>query len=82
MAKENMICPFSNRLCEECPCYRGRHYYLCFCVKYRGSLSRPGESAEADGRSMPKGRTNGDLHVPSIKPPSAIDPFAVEHEKS
>jgi hypothetical protein len=38
MAKTKMICPFSHKLCEECPLYRGRHYYLCFCDKYRGYI--------------------------------------------
>ncbi len=38
MAKEKMICPFSKGVCQECPQYRGRHYYLCFCTKYRGYL--------------------------------------------
>jgi hypothetical protein len=43
MAKTIMLCPFSYRLCDECPLYRGRHYYLCFCKKYRGYI---GESKE------------------------------------
>jgi len=38
MAKAKMVCPFSKGLCVECPQYRGRHYYLCFCTKYRGFL--------------------------------------------
>jgi hypothetical protein len=38
MAKTKMICPFSKELCVECSQYRGRHYYLCFCSKYRGCL--------------------------------------------
>jgi hypothetical protein len=40
MAKINMVCPFSHRLCDECPLYRGRHYYLCFCEKYRGYIGK------------------------------------------
>jgi hypothetical protein len=80
VAKENMTCPFSNRLCKECSFYRGRHYYLCFCYKYRGSLRKPGEFAEGNLMSMSRGRTNGEFKVPSIVPPSAIDPFAVERE--
>lgn len=42
MAKTKMICPFSGKLCKECPQYRGRHYYLCFAKKYRGYLGDPG----------------------------------------
>ena len=38
MAKSNMLCPFSNKECFECPQFRGRHYYLCFNPKYRGYL--------------------------------------------
>ena len=41
MAKTNMLCPFSKRLCSECPLYRGRHYYLSLCQKYRGHISQP-----------------------------------------
>ena len=40
MAKTNMLCPFSNRLCSECPLYRGRHYYLSLCQKYRGHIGK------------------------------------------
>ena len=41
MAKTNMLCPFNYRLCEECPLYRGRHYYLSLCKKYRGYIGEP-----------------------------------------
>lgn len=41
MAKTKMLCPFSKKLCRECPQYRGRHYYLCFQTKYRGYMGRP-----------------------------------------
>lgn len=47
MAKIDMVCPFSQRLCEECPLYRGRHYYLCFCEKYRGYIDQPGKRAKS-----------------------------------
>jgi len=40
MAQIDMLCPFSDRLCDECPLYRGRHYYLCFCEKYRGYIGK------------------------------------------
>jgi hypothetical protein len=46
MAKINMLCPFSHRLCDECPLYRGRHYYLCFCQKYRGYIGESEEGAK------------------------------------
>jgi len=43
MAKINMICPFSGKLCRECPQFRGRHYYLCFYTKYRGYIGEKEE---------------------------------------
>jgi hypothetical protein len=49
MAKTKMLCPFTDELCQECPMYRGRHYYLCFHAKYRGYLEKSGK--------MPKPRT-------------------------
>lgn len=52
MAKVDMLCPFSQRLCDECPLYRGRHYYLCFCEKYRGYIGQ----SEGDTKSR------GDQH--------------------
>ena len=48
MAKTPMLCPFSERLCEECETYRGRHYYLCMCEKYRGYI-KPKEPVNYDG---------------------------------
>jgi len=43
IAKIDMLCPFTQRLCDECALYRGRHYYLSFCKQYRGYI---GESKE------------------------------------
>jgi len=48
MAKIDMLCTFSHRLCDECPLYRGRHYYLCFNEKYRGYIGEPKEHAKSD----------------------------------
>jgi hypothetical protein len=48
MAKIKMICPYSHRLCSECPTFRGRHYYLCFCKEYKGYLGE--ENKEKDHR--------------------------------
>ena len=47
MAKINMLCPFSHRVCDECPLYRGRHYYLCFCEKYRGYIGKSEEHTKS-----------------------------------
>jgi hypothetical protein len=54
MAKIKMICPFSHKLCDECPLYRGRHYYLCFCQQYRGYIGESEQRAKpgADGQPV------------------------------
>ena len=48
MAKTKMLCPFTKELCRECAQYRGRHYYLCFCSRYRGYLGNPEDQAEQE----------------------------------
>jgi len=73
MAKTRMICPFSGELCKECPVYRGRHYFLCFCEKYRGYLSEPGVAP-----AISRTGSNGKFEMPSVIPPvGAIDPFTI-----
>jgi len=47
MAKIDMFCPFSHRLCSECALYRGRHYYLGFCKQYRGYIGESKENAKS-----------------------------------
>jgi hypothetical protein len=61
MAKEKMLCPFSGKLCKECPLYRGRHYYLCFNKSYRGHLENPGETAEMPSAVDPSLRPMADI---------------------
>ena len=70
MAKAKMICPFSGIACKDCPVYRGRHYFLCFCEKYRGHLAE-------SGKTPPALRTgsNGKFEIPIIKLKSPRDPF-------
>ena len=74
MAKIRMICPFSNELCKECALYRGRHYALCFCQKYRGYLNEPKEVTR-----LSSWRANSDrkFEIPSEIITSAGDPFAM-----
>jgi hypothetical protein len=67
MAKEKMLCPFSGKLCKECPLYRGRHYYLCFNKSYRGHLEDTGEAAAENKPLEP-------VWEPA-EMPSAVDPF-------
>jgi hypothetical protein len=69
MAKEKVLCPFSNKLCEECALYRGRHYYICYCHTYRGYL---GGTKKSGGR-FAKGR-NDQFVMPEINI-KAMDPF-------
>lgn len=40
MAKLPMRCPFNGKMCEECPLFRGRHYYLCTNEHYRGYIKQ------------------------------------------
>lgn len=71
MAKVDMICPFSGVACKECPIYRGRHYYLCFCEKYRGSL--PGAM-----KNLPMSKhSNGKFTMPKL-PTLTKDPYINE----
>ena len=72
MAKTMMLCPFSDEPCKECGCYRGRHYYLCFCEKYRGYVAEPRQ----DGRSAFSGAAfKKEFKIPLRIPASAFDPF-------
>jgi len=49
MAKTKMLCPFSHEICDECPVYRGRHYYLSSCKQYHGYIDEPEDKANAGG---------------------------------
>ena len=71
MAKVNMMCPFSEVLCKDCPVYRGRHYYLCFCEKYRGCLPEAIKDLPMSKHS------NGKYEMPSL-PASKKDPYINE----
>jgi hypothetical protein len=69
MAKEKVLCPFSNKLCEECALYRGRHYYICYCHSYRGYLGGKKKSHGQFGKKTLPG-----FEMPDIKT-NAMDPF-------
>ena len=79
MAMTKMICAFSGNLCKDCALYRGRHYYLCFCDKYRGHLDELGDSCgnlapPASGLS-----TMRKFEIPSfINARGAIDPYGTD----
>jgi hypothetical protein len=71
MAKAKMLCPFSGRLCKDCPLYRGRHYYLCFNEKYRGCLIK-GEKAPSASRR----NSSSKLEIPpAVRALNVLDPF-------
>jgi hypothetical protein len=72
MAKAVMICPFSGTMCKDCPIYRGRHYLLCYCEKYRGCLPEA-------LKNLPLSKTgsNGKFTMPSL-PTLNKDPYIDE----
>jgi hypothetical protein len=74
MAKEDMLCPFSGKLCGECALYRGRHYYLCFSKKYRGHLEKSEVAAKGTNPGTSEVKPDEQFEVP-VKIPSAVDPF-------
>ena len=77
MAKAEMICPFSGKLCRECTVYRGRHYYLCFARKYRGYVE---QSEKVNKTSVPFSsgvNPSSRFEMPSIPNTSIIDPFTL-----
>jgi hypothetical protein len=80
MAKIKMVCPFSNKMCDECALYRGRHYYLCFCTKYRGHIGKPGEVTRANPPFLPVTNPHPKFEIPSKIKTRAIDPFATDPE--
>ncbi len=73
MAKTDMLCPFSGRLCEECSLYRGRHYYMCYCEKYRGRLDKTGQKKTSTWEPGSEEK----IEIPLVKPKNAIDPFII-----
>ncbi len=58
MAKTDMLCPFTQRLCTECALYRGRHYYLSACKQYRGYIGKPKANTKSGTRQH-----SGDLPI-------------------
>lgn len=72
MAKARMICPFSRTMCKECPVYRGRHYLLCYCQKYRGALPEALKNLP-----LSKANSNGKFTMPSL-PHLTKDPYIDE----
>ena len=66
-----MICPFSGTICKDCPVYRGRHYLLCYCEKYRGCLPEALKNLPLSKKS-----SNGKLEMPpEVEGVKFLDPF-------
>ena len=82
MAKTQMTCPFSGRLCKDCAPYRGRHYYLCFCNNYRGYLAEPEEVAKASNSSTSGANHNKKFEIPAVIKTRARDPFIINLEQN
>ncbi len=52
MAKTPMRCPFTEKICEECQIYRGRHYYLCANEHYRGYIQTKQKAVPAQPKKL------------------------------
>ncbi len=76
MAKAEMMCPFSGKSCKECPIYRGRHYYLCFCKQYRGYVKEAEKESRARASLGSAAVAGKQFEIPN-RMPSAIDPFTI-----
>ncbi|MGB9630211.1 MAG: hypothetical protein ACPL6D_16265 [Thermodesulfobacteriota bacterium] len=73
MAKKEMICPFSGRLCKNCAVYTGRHYFLCYSKNYRGSIRVRGEEEWERLHQRPERA----FKIPEINV-RALDPFDID----
>lgn len=73
MAKKEMICPLSGRLCRNCAVYTGRHYFLCYSKSYKGSLGIREDEEWRRGHQKPE-RT---FAIPEIDI-KALDPFDID----
>lgn len=71
-----MMCPFSGKLCRECPIYRGRHYYLCFNMQYRGHITGIYSDTKKNTSADPEDKIKEFIQVPENMP-SAFDPFEI-----
>ncbi len=76
MAKEDMICPFSGKLCRNCPIYRGRHYFLCFNEKYRGHITGVNLDTKKNTFAKTEDKIKEFIQIP-VKMSSAFDPFEI-----
>ena len=77
MAKEKMICPFSGKLCRECPIYRGRHYFLCFNKTYRGHLNTSKKMSKVNSSILRKSNTENLFNLQELTVTNPIDPYAM-----
>lgn len=84
MAKNKMLCPFSNKLCRECPIYKGKHYYLCYRREYRGHLENS-ENRPEQGLAKAAINKSEKFEMPPVLKPSptwlVLNEFAEGDEK-
>ena len=78
MSMIKMLCPFSGKLCEDCPIYRGRHYYLCYCENYRGHLDEVDNNGGSVYPLASEVWAMWQSEFQMINPKSAIDPFVMD----
>ncbi len=72
LAKKEMICPFSGRLCRNCAIYTGRHYFLCYAKNYKGSLVRERGEGELFHQKPQRAFAIPEINI------KALDPFDID----
>jgi hypothetical protein len=76
MAKAIMKCPFSGKVCKECPIYRGRHYLLCFNRNYRGHMNESDKISSKMFDSLGvRASVEGLFKLKAVDNTKSIDPF-------
>jgi hypothetical protein len=75
LAKREMLCPFSDKLCKNCSLYIGRHYFLCYKPSYRGHIKHTGRRVEKYSHYFLGANSKKNLNVPKLEYREALDPF-------
>jgi hypothetical protein len=72
LAKKEMLCPFSDRICKNCSVYIGRHYLLCNKAGYRGNKGRGTSNTEGENHDS---RKPVKITVPELEYIEELDPY-------
>ena len=68
MAKALRSCPFSSRLCRECPIYIGRHSQICMATRYQGGTKpKPTYSNKYLNFEFPEDVSSNDVRMRDIE---------------